>query len=58
MRYIADFTYTEPRFGDIEIETQAASTVEEAEEIALEQIKTSYPEALDVEIIGMRELVN
>lgn len=53
MKYMIEFAYTEPRWGDIELE---AKNTEEARAIASEEIELSYPEAMDIEILAVKEV--
>jgi hypothetical protein len=48
--YQVDFEYNLPEFGTVELE---ADSEEEAEELAKEQFVEMYPEAVDLEIIGV-----
>lgn len=48
-----DFTYNEPRWGDVEV---PVDTKDDAEYEALMYIKDIYPEAIDVEITSIKEV--
>lgn len=53
-KYVVDYTYNVPEWGDIELE---AEDEEEAEEQALDWAKRVMPEeAIDLEIIDVKEL--
>jgi hypothetical protein len=48
--YEVDFTYTEPVFGQIELNADEETVNEEA----IQHIRMSYPEAEDIEITSSR----
>jgi hypothetical protein len=53
MQYEVDFSYVEPRWGQVEINADDADT---AEADALDYIKKFYPEALDIKIDAVKEI--
>ncbi len=53
MKYEVDFSYVEPRFGQVETDADAK---ENAEADALDYIKQFYPEAMDIKIEAVREV--
>ena len=53
--YEIDFRYKLPEWGTVSLD---ASDVDEAEDMALDQIETMYADIEDVEIESIRELKN
>lgn len=52
-KYEVEFSYAVPEWGDITLE---ADTQEEAEDEAINHVNMSYPEAIDIEITGVKAL--
>lgn len=53
MKYSIEGTYNIPEWWDVTLD---AESKEEAEDQAFKSIEMSYPEAIDVEVISVREI--
>jgi len=53
MKYLVEGSYNIPEWWDVILD---AETKEEAEEQALHSIEMSYPEAIDIETIEVKEV--
>lgn len=54
MKYLVEGSYNIPEWFDVELD---AESKEEAEDEARKSIEMSYPEALDVEVTSVKEVI-
>lgn len=54
-KYLIDFTYTTPMWGDVELD---AADKEDAKTQAIKHVGIMYPEANDIEVTNIEEIVN
>lgn len=50
--------YNEPRIATITVDTPDNHTIPDIEDLAIEQFEEQYPEAIDLEILEVKENIN